>query len=459
MTIFQRIVANDYIKIAISVGLCILAITIAVFIGYKSSPKIPNFKSNPEEIDLRTLKNQQYRSHHIFVVDVSKSFVQTPPSKRVLNRCKKTISNLVEEFIINEGGYPEPKSSVDVAKLYILEALLKLKKTSNNSNHYSIWTIGDNSKVILSDSFNLIDEKSIKNLVKNIIIKKDSIYPLNDNHWTDYTKLIDYLMKSYEKNNPEYVNVSIISDFNYSIKDLENDLDFKNQEIIDQLQKLSSIPIKVNKIELKNDRNGEGIYIGGEDYFEDIFGIYNTNHSNLELIKRDQPLVSDFIYTHQEIETKPLINIDKKKFSTISIPEGSYRLSVPINPITNISSVEVSVLSPTKKEKQKIGKLKNKKESLNCEIDQGDFIKLEFFGDVSEDVEQIVRLVNSKSGNAYSISHEFKSIVPQYIFIVIVFLFLVFILLICAGFTQIKNQIKKEANLRKETKTSSWQNQ
>lgn len=446
MELLNKIVKSDYMKIAISVALSILAIIISTDVDFKSFELFT--KPQSKVVDLEDLSFESYSSHYIFVVDISKSFVRITPSDRVLKRCDKIIAKLrEEEFIIN--NYPNIKLTTDVALLYIIESLLKLKKTSHQNNYFSIWTLGDNPKVILSHSHKAINEKNIKDFIDNCVKKTKSIYSLEENNWTNYLKLIAYLKNSSEKNKQESIHLNLISDFNYSIKGIERDLDFKKEEIIDELERLSSINIKINKIEFSNDTTAEEVYIGNEIYFEDIFGNYNTDHTKINLTSLNKPFVSDFIYPNYEADIESVVDVDADKIAMVKLSKGDYRLNIPFNQTSNISFVEVSTLNSSGETKRKEGKLRDNRTSLNFRIDQDEMIKLKFYGNIAKGVEQTIRLVNPNLGCVYSVPLKFNSKVSSHVIYIILFLSALFSLLIFFGIRQIKNENKKEVKKNK----------
>ncbi len=456
----------------------LLTVIITVIIQFTETDlsKILDFNtSNIYELSKSNVKpiHDEVGNHYIFVIDISSSYRKLKPNKRVLSLCKNTIEKLEKEAFIGPSKYKTPVSSLDVAKLYILDGLLKLEKPSEKiSNVFSIWTIGNNAEIIFPESSpKKIERPNIENTIKYFNQESSSFELEKESTWTDFVKLMEYLENYYKRKKAHFI-VTIISDFDYSISEIQQNREYLKQIINVKLQQLSNLPININRVELEknaeeNDEKGS-IYISEECYFEDNLGVNRTDHTILNLLSDQQPLVTDFIFPSFEVDEALAFkyhyanNITKSNF-LLKIPDGNYSISIPFEPpiLKLYPKISLELIKSNSKgiEKKDRGKIKQGQGFFEIDIENGDFIKFKFQGRIPKHaVPPTIRIVDRDKGASYFIPITFEKTIPFWIKILILSLFVVLIVLVSIGVLDMYNDKNYNDSNQKIIKENEFSN-
>ncbi|NMH87988.1 hypothetical protein [Flavivirga algicola] len=485
MRFIDKILKNKYLKGAFSMfSLLTVIVTVIIQFTETNLSKILDFNtSNIYDLSESNIKpiHDEAGNHYIFVIDISKSYRKLEPNKRVLSLCNKTIKKLEEEITISPNKYKAPVSSLDVAKLYILDVLLKLKKPSEKINNvFSIWTIGNNTEIIFpEDNPREIDETNIKNLIKYFNKGNASLELEKESSWTDFVKLMEYLENYYKKKNARLI-VTIISDFDYSISEIQQNRDYLKQIINVKLQQLSNLPININRVELEKNTKAEpkegkkssdkegSIYISEKCYFEDNLGVNRTDHTILNLLSNEQSLVTDFIFPSYEVDEALAFkyhyanSITKSSF-LLKIPDGNYSVGIPFEPpiLKLYPKISLELIKSNLEgiEKKDKGKIKQGQGSFEIEIENGDFIKFKFQGRIPKHVlSPTIRIVDRDNGASYFIPITFEKTIPFWIKILILLLFVLLIILFLIGVLDIYNEKDYDDSHQKNIKENKSNN-
>ena len=173
---------------------------------------------------------------YIFVLDVSKSLSESIHKPLWLDKSLTNINNFVDtKYIIKS---TEKKAEIfDVAKVRLADMLVSIQSSNSLHNEYfSIWTVGDNGKLVYPNKEDRLKYPSIrKNMAKveeqyinASIIRVNELEQISDN--TDFSSLFDKLMVSYKNqiaynSNRDESGTLVIT----ILSDLLHDVDNKNE--------------------------------------------------------------------------------------------------------------------------------------------------------------------------------------------------------------------------------------
>jgi len=459
MRLINNILINKFLRAAFSM-FSLTAIILTIVVQYTEANVlnvlIPKF--GPEKFVPLNKEgtSSDIKNHYVFVVDISESFKKLKVNNRMLEKCSNVIKELSKKDRINDVDYNTPTKSTDVAKLYILDALLKLEGTSSDSNNFfSVRTIGDHQRRIFPDTPKYIPA-NIGNTTKLIkFFETTDIFSNNSKgEWTDFIKLIDHLRTLNTEG--EQLIVCIISDFSYSIPQIKNDTLFHKKRIKEKLQELSHLSININMVELTNsDAPNDGIYIAEEHFVEEYFGWKRTGHSIIDLTLNNNFLVSDFIYPIEEKDVPLVFNynyansITKSEF-LLDLPTGSYSLSMPFEPpiLELYPKIEIECFESTKAgdERKENKKIRQGQGIFEFDIDKGEYIKLKYNGRIPQEViPPVIRLVDRNRAKSYLLPIKFEKTVPLPIQICLLTFIVITFLLFLGGIYEVvteKNEIK-----------------